>query len=143
MEEHDPTLELVYLPHLDYDHQRFGPDDPRSVAAVGEVDREAGRLIQAARARGATVVAMSEYGIERANRPVFLNRMLHEHGLLQVQETSHGQLLDAGASRAFCVATVANATDASWLSVHKRVAELLEQVHGARYGSASRRAHTT
>ena len=24
-----PTLTLVYLPHLDYDLQRFGPDDPR------------------------------------------------------------------------------------------------------------------
>ena len=27
-----PTLTLVYLPHLDYDLQRFGPDDPRSRA---------------------------------------------------------------------------------------------------------------
>ena len=31
---HDPELALVYLPHLDYDHQRWGPDDPRSVQAA-------------------------------------------------------------------------------------------------------------
>jgi predicted AlkP superfamily pyrophosphatase or phosphodiesterase len=104
MAERDPTLTLVYLPHLDYDHQRFGPDDERSRAAVAEVDREAGRLIDAARARGAAVVALSEYGIEHAPQPVFVNRALHEAGLLCVQETSHGQLLDAGASRAFAVA---------------------------------------
>jgi len=104
IQDHDPTLALVYLPHLDYDHQRYGPDDPRSVAAVGMLDAEAGRLIDAARARGADVIAMSEYGIEAANRPVFLNRLLHERGYLRVQETGHGQLLDAGASRAFCVA---------------------------------------
>jgi len=104
IQERDPTLALVYLPHLDYDHQRHGPDDPRSLAAVGMVDAEAGRLIDAARAQGAAVLVMSEYGIEAANRPVFLNRLLHERGYLQVQETGHGQLLDAGASRAFCVA---------------------------------------
>lgn len=104
MAEKDPSLTLVYLPHLDYDHQRYGPDDPRSRAAVGEIDVEAGRLIDAARERGAEVVVMSEYGIEDATTPVFVNRALHEAGLLAVQETSHGQLLDAGASRAFAVA---------------------------------------
>lgn len=101
---HDPDLLMVYLPHLDYDHQRFGPDDPRSVAAVAAVDAEAARLIDAARATGASVVALSEYGIERAERPVFVNRLLHERGYLRVQETSHGQLLDCGACRAFAVA---------------------------------------
>ena len=104
MSDHDPDLTLVYLPHLDYDHQRFGPDDPRSVAQVAAVDREAGRIIEAARARGAAVIALSEYGIEKAQQVVFINRLLNERGLLRVQETSHGQLLDAGASRAFAVA---------------------------------------
>ena len=28
LEHVKPSLTLVYLPHLDYDHQRFGPDDP-------------------------------------------------------------------------------------------------------------------
>ena len=101
---HDPTLALAYLPHLDYDHQRFGPDDPRSVAQVARVDAEAGRLIAEADARGADVIVLSEYGIEAVDRPVFVNRVLHERGYLAVQETSHGQLLDAGASRAFAVA---------------------------------------
>jgi predicted AlkP superfamily pyrophosphatase or phosphodiesterase len=104
MRRHDPTLTLVYLPHLDYDHQRFGPDDPRSAAAVGAVDAVAGDLIDAAHERGAAVIVLSEYGIEAATRPVFVNRTLHEAGLLAVQETSHGQLLDAGACRAFAVA---------------------------------------
>jgi predicted AlkP superfamily pyrophosphatase or phosphodiesterase len=101
---HDPTLALVYLPHLDYDHQRFGPDDERSVQAVRDVDREAMRLVADARQRGAKVVVLSEYGIEAATTPVFVNRVLHEKGFLRVQETGHGQLLDAGASRAFAVA---------------------------------------
>jgi predicted AlkP superfamily pyrophosphatase or phosphodiesterase len=103
LERHDPELMLVYLPHLDYDHQRFGPDDPRSGQAVRDLDVECGRLIEAARTANAHVVVLSEYGIEQVETPVFLNRLLHEKGLLRVQETSHGQLLDCGASRAFAV----------------------------------------
>lgn len=104
IETKDPTLALVYLPHLDYDHQRFGPDDPRSRQAVRDVDAVAGELIELATARGAEVMVLSEYGIERATTPLFINRVLHERGWLRVQETSHGQLLDAGACRAFAVA---------------------------------------
>ncbi|HEX5050568.1 MAG TPA: nucleotide pyrophosphatase/phosphodiesterase family protein, partial [Planctomycetota bacterium] len=104
MREHDPDLALVYLPHLDYDHQRFGPDDPRSQQAVRDLDAQCARLIAAAREQNAHVVVLSEYGIEAARHPLFLNRLLHEKGLLRVQETSHGQLLDCGACRAFAVA---------------------------------------
>ena len=131
IESKDPSLALVYLPHLDYDHQRHGPDHPRSQRAVEEVDAEAGRLIEAARARGARVVVLSEYGIEDVDLPVFMNRVLHEAGLLRVQETGHGQLLDAGASRAFAVADhqvahvyVADPDDVG------RVAKLLREVPG-------------
>ncbi|MGE3171602.1 MAG: alkaline phosphatase family protein [Planctomycetota bacterium] len=101
---HDPDLMLVYLPHLDYDHQRWGPDDARSVQAVRDLDGECHKLIAMARERSAHVVVLSEYGIERATQPVFVNRVLHERGFLRVQETSHGQLLDCGACRAFAVA---------------------------------------
>ncbi|MCA8951234.1 MAG: alkaline phosphatase family protein [Planctomycetes bacterium] len=100
---HDPDLCLVYLPHLDYDHQRFGPDDARSVQAVRDLDAEMPPLIAAARERNAHVIVLSEYGIEHADRPIFPNRLLHERGLLRVQATGHGELLDAGASRAFAV----------------------------------------
>lgn len=99
-----PSLTLAYLPHLDYDHQRYGPDDPRSIAQVAALDAACAPILDEARERGAAVVVLSEYGIEAAERPVMINRVLHEQGMLAVQETSHGQLLDAGASRAFAVA---------------------------------------
>ncbi|MCB9884617.1 MAG: alkaline phosphatase family protein [Planctomycetes bacterium] len=102
--QHDPDLQLVYLPHLDYDHQRWGPDDPRSVQAVKDLDAQCARLIEMARGNKAHVIVLSEYGIEKADKPVFLNRLLHEKCYLRVQETSHGQLLDCGACRAFVVA---------------------------------------
>ena len=98
-----PQLGLVYLPHLDYDHQRYGPDDARSRQAVRDIDREATRLIDVARGLGMEVLVISEYGIEPVDTPVFLNRALRERGHLCAQRTAHGELLDAGASDAFAV----------------------------------------
>ncbi len=99
-----PDLSLVYLPHLDYDLQRFGPDGPEAVRACAEIDAVAGSLIDHVRAKGAEVVVLSEYGIEAVSKPVALNRVLRRAGLLAVQETVHGELLDCGACRAFAVA---------------------------------------
>ena len=56
-------LLLVYLPHLDYDHQRFGPEGPEAEKAAHELDEVAGDLIDHARGRGDQVVVLSEYGI--------------------------------------------------------------------------------
>src|SRR5690625_3916627 len=36
--KYDPTLSLVYLPHLDYNLQRIGSDDPRISKDLKEID---------------------------------------------------------------------------------------------------------
>jgi predicted AlkP superfamily pyrophosphatase or phosphodiesterase len=104
IERRHPALTLVYLPHLDYDHQRYGPADPRSRAALRAVDELAGTLVAAARREGARVLVVSEYGIGPVERPVAINRELRRHGFLAVQEVLGWELLDAGMSRAFAVA---------------------------------------
>ncbi len=101
---HDPDLALVYLPHLDYDLQRFGPRDPRIAEHVRAVDAEAARLLDAARASGREIVVLSEYGISEVRGAVTVNRVLREHGFLTVRDTPFGELLDPGESRAFAVA---------------------------------------
>jgi predicted AlkP superfamily pyrophosphatase or phosphodiesterase len=130
--EYAPTLSLVYLPHLDYNFQRFGPDDARCRRDLQEVDAEAGRLIDASLARGAEVVVLSEYAITEVDRPVHLNRVLRENGYLTVRREMLGwETLDAGASRAFAVADhqlahvyVQNPNDV------RAVAELLRKTPG-------------
>ena len=99
-----PTLLLAYLPHLDYDLQRFGPGDPRIRAQVRAVDEVCGRLIDRCRERGRRVVVLSEYGIVRVSGPVHINRVLRDSGLLAVREELGTDALDAGASEAFAVA---------------------------------------
>jgi predicted AlkP superfamily pyrophosphatase or phosphodiesterase len=100
---HRPTMLSAYVPHLDYDFQRFGPDDPRSAKALSEVDAAVGPLIDLARADGAAVMVCSEYGIERVDTPVHPNRILREAGLLSVRDEGGGELLDPVISRAFAV----------------------------------------
>src|SRR4051812_6353992 len=106
MAEHDPTLTLAYLPHLDYDLQRFGPDETHSAVqkSLSEIDAVAGDLAEAARANGRSVIVLSEYGITRVDRPIHINRALRDAGLLAVREEDGGELLDPAASKAFAVA---------------------------------------
>ncbi|OKI00777.1 phosphodiesterase [Streptomyces sp. CB02923] len=99
-----PDLTLCYLPHLDYDVQRYGPDDPRAAAAAAALDTVVGPLLADARSEGVTVVALSEYGIRPVRRPVDVNRALRRAGLLEVHTQDGMEYLDPTASRAFAVA---------------------------------------
>ncbi|MHC4451666.1 MAG: alkaline phosphatase family protein [Planctomycetota bacterium] len=101
MRREDPELTLVYLPHLDYDLQRWGPDDARIPAEVAAVDAEAGRIIDEAGNR--KVLVVSEYHIEKATGVVMINRELREAGLLEVIDNPVGELVDFWRSTAFAV----------------------------------------
>jgi predicted AlkP superfamily pyrophosphatase or phosphodiesterase len=104
MATRDPDLTLVYLPHLDYDLQRYGPSSPRAREAAAELDGVLRGLLDAAAARDATVVALSEYAITEVNRPVHVNRALRAAGLLHVYTQDGMEYLDPWTSRAFAVA---------------------------------------
>jgi predicted AlkP superfamily pyrophosphatase or phosphodiesterase len=126
-QKHDPTLSLVYLPHLDYVLQRGDPPG----RDLGELDFAFDMLHGHFAARGARVILLSEYGITPVSRPVHLNRVLRENGLIAVREELGRELVDAGASAAFAVADhqVAHVyvNDASRL---ERVRRLLEETPG-------------
>jgi len=98
-----PTLSLVYLPHLDYDPQRFGPSGTDMPRCVKELDDACEPLLDAAKELGAKVWVVSEYGHCDVTRPVYLNRALRDAGLLEVRKGPFGEQLDLYASRAFAV----------------------------------------
>ncbi|MFI6597701.1 alkaline phosphatase family protein [Nonomuraea sp. NPDC050536] len=104
MAAHDPDLTLAYIPHLDYDLQRYGPSDPRSAAAAVELDTVLAPLLDAAAAQGRTVVVVSEYGITDVSRPLDVNRKLRAEGFLRVYTQAGMEYLDPWTSRAFAVA---------------------------------------
>ena len=99
-----PTLTFVYLPHLDYSLQKFGPLHERIPAAVREIDELVGQLLRYFEQEGVRVMIVSEYGVEPVDDAVHINRCLREEGALRVREEEGLELLDAGASAAFAVA---------------------------------------
>ena len=102
--EQQPTLELVYLPHLDYDLQREGPHGPSIPGTLRDIDSLCGDLIEIATKDDARIVVLSEYGITPVDGAIHINRVLREAGLLAVRSELGHEILDAGASKAFAVA---------------------------------------
>ncbi|HTV76130.1 MAG TPA: alkaline phosphatase family protein, partial [Candidatus Baltobacteraceae bacterium] len=148
-----PTLNLIYLPHLDYNLQRFGVKSlNRSIVEsvdnstiqqfndstnsaihrdLREIDAIIGDLIDFLGNRGVQIVLLSEYGITNVNTPVHLNRIFRERGWLTVKDELGREVLDAGASKVFAVADhqVAHIY-LNDLSLEKSVRDVLEKTAG-------------
>jgi predicted AlkP superfamily pyrophosphatase or phosphodiesterase len=80
-----PRFSYVYLPHLDYAAQKFGPDSGQALAALAELDMAIGALVDGFTAAGIkdTVwLAASEYCITPVSSVGYPNRVLREAGLL-------------------------------------------------------------
>jgi predicted AlkP superfamily pyrophosphatase or phosphodiesterase len=101
---HNPTLTLIYLPHLDYCLQKFGPDESKIAKELGEIDALVEELVTFYEKKKARIILLSEYGIAPVNNPIHLNRLFREHNLLQIRVERGLELLDPGASKAFVVA---------------------------------------
>jgi predicted AlkP superfamily pyrophosphatase or phosphodiesterase len=130
METRSPTLTLTYLPHLDYNLQRLGPDlsHPRLSADLGEIDALCGELIEAAERSGRQVVVVSEYGITPVSDAVHINRTLREAGLIKVRVEMGREQLDPGASTAFALAD--HQVAHIYVQSPERVAEVRELIAG-------------
>ncbi|GAB3978596.1 alkaline phosphatase family protein [Spirosoma terrae] len=98
---HHPTLTLIYLPHLDYCLQKFGQDFSKIGNDLREIDDVCRDLIQYYEKEGAEVIVLSEYGITNVSRPIHINRILREAGLIRYREEQGLEMFDAGASPAF------------------------------------------
>jgi predicted AlkP superfamily pyrophosphatase or phosphodiesterase len=118
----NPTLSLIYLPHMDYGLQRLGPDNPRIEEDLLRIDAISTDLISYFESRDAQVIVLSEYGIVPTSKPVHINRLLREKGFIAVREELGKELLDAGASAAFAV------SDHQVAHIYVKNSEQIEQV---------------
>ena len=109
-----PALNLIYLPHLDYNLQRQGPFiqteggsrkiNPAIIPDLKAIDSIVGGLVDYLGKRGVQIVLLSEYGITNVDRPIHLNRLFRQQGWLAVKDELGLEILDAGASKVFAVA---------------------------------------
>src|SRR5262249_52799991 len=77
--KYQPTLSLIYLPHLDYNLQRHGPGESVRLD-LEAIDAIAGELTDFFAQRGVQVILLSEYGITPVNLSVHLNRVFRKQG---------------------------------------------------------------
>ncbi len=98
-----PELCFTYLPALDYDLQRFGPDHVRSSRALDALLAQIDLVASIARRRGYEILLFGDYAIEPCTAAVFPNRALLEAGLMQCRPVRRMRYPDLYASRAFAV----------------------------------------
>ncbi len=103
LERDRPDLMFVYLPHLDYDPQRFGPSGSDMPKLMGELDRTIGILLAACEKTGSRPWVVSEYGHLDTPNHCLPNLELRKRGLLEVRDGPFGETLDTYQSRAFAV----------------------------------------
>jgi predicted AlkP superfamily pyrophosphatase or phosphodiesterase len=116
---------------LDYCLQKFGPDLLKIRKDLQEIDKVVEKLVTFYEKKNAKIIILSEYGIAPVSKPIHLNRLFREEGLLQVRVERGSELLDAGASKAFAVADhqVAHVY-INDVSITEQVRSLLEKVPG-------------
>lgn len=98
-----PNLNLVYLPHLDYNLQRLGPENPAVFADLRAIDEVVEDLVTHLEKRGVRVIVLSEYGITPVSRPVHLNRVFREKGWITWRDELRREIIDLGNCRAFAI----------------------------------------
>ncbi|MGX1930141.1 alkaline phosphatase family protein [Flagellimonas sp. 2504JD4-2] len=100
---HEPTLQFIYLPHLDYVLQKSN-DASTIHKNLKELDTVLEDLIKFYEAKGIAPIILSEYGINPVKKPFHINRLLRKEGYIHVREENGLEILDAGASEAFAMA---------------------------------------
>lgn len=98
-----PDLCLTYLPTLDYDLQRFGPDHAKAAAAAGAAKRQLLRLLDAAASQGYEVLIFGDYAIAPVSAAAFPNLALLKAGLMSVRNVRGMLYPDLHTSRAFAM----------------------------------------
>jgi len=101
--KYDPTLTLIYLPHLDYCLQQSGDDISKISKHLSDIDKIVKDLVTHYESKNANIILLSEYGITPVSTPIHINRVLRKENLLGIRIERGLELLDAGASRAFAV----------------------------------------
>ncbi len=98
-------LQMVYVPMLDYNLQRWGPGHPALAQEVCDLDALLAPLVTQVRAAGATAIIAGDYAMNAVTTSVAPNVALRRAGLLRTQADPQGKLLiDFQASTALAMA---------------------------------------
>jgi len=95
IDRHAPNFHWIYVPHLDYAMQKFGPNSPQAKAALAEMDKElaafAERVAASRIGKNAVFLVAGEYAMTEVTDVVYPNRSLREAGMLQTKQSRDRQ----------------------------------------------------
>ena len=104
---HEPDLLLVYLPHVDYDAQKYGPRSDEFRKSVEDVDKQFADFIEfLKKSKNDSVydiLVVSEYGFYEVNKSLSPNLILRNNGLLSTRKIQGKEYLDLENSAAFAM----------------------------------------
>lgn len=106
MKKHQPRFYYIYLPHLDYAAQKFGPNSPEAIQATHDLDDVIGRLYQEFEDHlhfDIDWLIAGEYAITEVDHVSYPNRVLRDADLLNVTTTEDRELLDLAGSKAWAL----------------------------------------
>ncbi len=105
--EFQPDFFYIYLPHLDYAAQKFGPDSEQAMQAVVDLDSLLGHLLEQMNQclENPAWMVHSEYVISAVDHVSYPNRILRESGLLKTctQDDQPHEYLDFENSSAWAM----------------------------------------
>ena len=105
--KHAPNYHWIYIPHLDYAAQRFGPDSDEAKNSLIELDRLLGKFAtevgESSIGKDVVYVVAGEYAMTDVSGVIYPNRVLREAGLLAVREEDGAEHVDLAGSTAFAM----------------------------------------
>ena len=96
-------LQLVYLPHLDYEMQKSGPFSDKSKKAFLFLEKLLDKLIKTAHQSSYEIIIFGDYAITEAKQAVFPNRILKQAGLFKTRKVKSMLYPDIYSSPAFAM----------------------------------------
>jgi predicted AlkP superfamily pyrophosphatase or phosphodiesterase len=96
-------LQLIYLPHLDYEMQKTGPGSKATAREFAKLENSIERLFVAAKLAGYEVVIFGDYAINNAKEVILPNKILRDANLFSLREVKGALYPDIYSSKAFAM----------------------------------------
>ena len=107
IETQRPDLTFIYLPHLDYEAQKNGPNSEQFKKSLKEIDSAIGELIDFLDSKNLRkdyeIMLLSEYSFSHVNNSISPNLILRQNGLLATRKIFEKEYIDFEHSKAFAM----------------------------------------
>lgn len=102
--ENSPDTIFLYIPTLDYDLQRFGPEDGRCARSFDFLEKQLAKLAEICEKQNRQMLVFGDYAITPVTKaPAFPNKTLRKTGFFQTRDVRSMAYPDMYASRAFAM----------------------------------------